>query len=691
MTCPDSDRLAGFVEDTLAIDERRAIEDHFDTCEDCRSLVAMLAQAATAEQEHERASYPTVARVSEVGTAFGETELQPNRAPSETQAPGTKRVGSGTTLQPGTKLGRYVIAEVLGMGGMGVVYVARDPELQRDVAIKVLRSDFARAHPDAARRIIREARAMAKLSHPNVVAVYDVGTIDDQVFVAMERITGTSLREWLRSTPRSPAEILEVFSDAGRGLVTAHDSGIVHRDFKPDNVLVGRDGRARVTDFGLAYDAGDDDEARIVAGTPAYMAPEQHAGGHVDARSDQFGFAVALYEALYGARPFSGATRETLVEDIRRGSVAPPPARTKVPASLRRILLRALAVTPGNRFPTMHELLKALGRDRGRRPRQVAYVALVGFIAVGVAFGADAILRERTRAVTRTSFAAARAQLDKLVVSRTQTFAAQSDALYLLPGMQAAASQDFADFGLGDESEDRARRQLARDALFSQSWLAATRVREAGVVAIADHKGRLLYTSANTGAWGHDVSHVPLIAAAYDARIDVYLGVIKGDDPTVVAAKLLGDLPRPELFVAFARTKRINDQPRALFVQLVEAKRVLEEVSTGTDTLLSVTALGGVAEGSVPPAVIARTEDNRMTELAIDGDEWLAERTPLRAAGQTEAIAQLVLARHTDTGLAGLFPYARYVLAFASGVLGMFAVSGFLLARRRDLTRTHHG
>ena len=149
---------------------------------------------------------------------------------------------------------------------MGVVYVARDPELDREVAIEVLRSDFARAHPDAARRIIREARAMAKLSHPNVVAVYDVGTIDDQVFVAMERITGTSLREWLGERPRSLGEILAVFTEAGRGLTAAHDAGIVHRDFKPDNVLVGRDGRARVTDFGLAYDGGD--EARRSSRSP---------------------------------------------------------------------------------------------------------------------------------------------------------------------------------------------------------------------------------------------------------------------------------------------------------------------------------------------------------------------------------------------------------------------------------------
>lgn len=677
MTCPDSDRLTGFIDDTLAADDRAPIEDHLDTCEDCRSLVALLARAATAEQEHERASFTAIT-------------LEPAGAGLEATVPaGALDSGPTPILPGGTKVGRYVIAESLGMGGMGIVYAARDPELHREVAIKIMRPELARAHPDATRRIIREARAMAKLSHPNVVSVYDVGNLGDQVFIAMERVTGTNLREWLRASARSPAQILEVFIEAGRGLDAAHDAGIVHRDFKPDNVLVGADGRARVTDFGLAQEAGEADAAeRAIAGTPAYMAAEAHTAGNIDARSDQFSFAVALYEALYGSRPFAATTREALADAVVHGRIEPPPPRSSVPASLRRILVRALAPTPGDRFATMHELLKALGRDRGRRPRQIASVALVGLVVVGVAFGADAILRDRARAVTRTSFAAARAQLDRLVSLRTETFVAQSDALYLLPAVQAvAASPDFSDFGLGDASEDRQRQQVARDALFSQSWLAATPLRRAAVVAIADYKGRLLYTSANTEAWGHDITNVPIIASAYDARTEGFLGVIEGDDPLVVSSKLLGDAPRPELFVMFARTKRINDQPRALFVQFVEARRVLEEVSTGTETLLSVTALGGVAEGAVPPDVVARAGDGVMTELSIGQQEWLAERTPLRAGEQTDAIGQLVLARRTDVGLAGLFPYARHVLAFASLGFGVLAVTGFLLARRRDLAR----
>src|SRR5262249_5854276 len=157
------------------------------------------------------------------------------------------------------------------------------------------RPELSRADPDAAKRVVREARAMARMAHPNVVSVFDVGTFEGKVFVAMERVNGTNARRWLAAAPRTPAEILDVYVGAGRGLAAAHAAGMVHRDFKPDNVLIGDDGRARVTDFGLAFDQAELDAAeasgetttRPIAGTPAYMAPEQHAGANVDARSDQ--------------------------------------------------------------------------------------------------------------------------------------------------------------------------------------------------------------------------------------------------------------------------------------------------------------------------------------------------------------------------------------------------------------------
>jgi eukaryotic-like serine/threonine-protein kinase len=471
--CPEPDVLGQFVDDSLVADQRPPVEEHIDGCDDCRATVSMLARAAAVE----RASQP-VLDGTELSPSLG---LAATAVQTVVDPGGGKRAGRPpeSPLAPGTRVGRYVIGKTLGVGGMGIVYTARDPDLGRDVAIKVMRPEFARAHGDATRRIIREAQAMARVAHPNVVSVFDVGTVDDRVFVAMERVSGRSLRDWLADAPHTPAEILEIFTAAGRGLIAAHDAGMVHRDFKPDNVLVGDDGRPRVTDFGLAYDQTDPDGEgdRPVVGTPAYMALEQHTGGNLDARTDQFSFAVALYEALYGKRPFAATTREALADAIASGRIEPPPPGTRVQSSLRAILIRALSARPGDRFPTMAELLKALGRDRARRPRQVALAASIGLLVVGVAFVADLVTRERVAAITRTSFAGTRAQLEKLVALRTETFVAQSDALYRLPAVEeVASSRDLVDFGLGDAADDRRRLEHIHDNLSSADWAAELRL-----------------------------------------------------------------------------------------------------------------------------------------------------------------------------------------------------------------------
>src|SRR5262252_5109157 len=262
-----------------------------------------------------------------------------------------------STFARGASFGRYLILEDVGRGGMGEVYAAYDPQLERRIALKVLHQNLASGEAaDTARaRLLREAKAIAKLSHPNVVVVYDAGAIDDRVFLAMEFIEWATLASWLAAAPRGWREIRDVFIRAGRGLAAAHDAGLVHRDFKPQNVMVGREGTVRVMDFGLAREAdqlggevvpepGVLSEGALTAqsialtrtgsllGTPLYMAPEQFLRAATDARTDQFSFCVALYEALFGERPFASETMPARIQAVVAGRVREPPQKAKVPA-----------------------------------------------------------------------------------------------------------------------------------------------------------------------------------------------------------------------------------------------------------------------------------------------------------------------------------------------------------------------
>jgi len=312
-------------------------------------------------------------------------------------------------LAVGAKIGRYVALDRLGAGGMGIVYAAHDPELDRKIVLKLLHPGLASssaAMSTGRARLLREAQAMARLSHANVVAIHDVGTFGDEVFIAMDFVDGVTLSQWLREVPRAVPELLRVFRDAGRGLAAAHRAGLVHRDFKPDNVMVATDGQVRVMDFGLARGAGADlvdgdagrrDEAparevtvrsRVTAigmiiGTPAYMAPEQFAQLPMDARTDQFSFCVALHEALYGERPFVGETVTELARSVTEGELRPPPRGSRVPPAIRRALLRGLKADPDARYPTMDALLDDLSIDTGRRRILIAIaaVAVAGLLA----------------------------------------------------------------------------------------------------------------------------------------------------------------------------------------------------------------------------------------------------------------------------------------------------------------------
>ena len=277
------------------------------------------------------------AQADETVLASG-AETQP-RTPPE----GAANSANTPRLARGSTVGRYIVLDRLGSGGMGVVFSAFDPELDRKVAVKVLNAGDRRKKKAGRVRLLREAQALAKLNHPNTIAVYDVGTLGESVFLAMEFIAGKTLRGWV-ADKRDRGEldwraVLDVFMQAGRGLAAAHAAGIVHRDFKPENVMVDLDGRARVLDFGLARPARDTTssadredpehssgtfEVRLTAtgavmGTPYYMAPEQHRGDAVDERADQFSFCVALWEALFGGRPFRGTSLPDLARCVVRG------------------------------------------------------------------------------------------------------------------------------------------------------------------------------------------------------------------------------------------------------------------------------------------------------------------------------------------------------------------------------------
>jgi tetratricopeptide (TPR) repeat protein len=291
--------------------------------------------------------------------------------------------------QRGEFIGRYVLISPLGVGGMGEVYTAYDPSLDRRIALKVIKPVGTDGELLGARALlVAEAHALAKLSHPNVVAVYDVGTDANDVYVAMEYIEGTTLTGW-QNEKRPWSEIVDQYVAAGRGLAAAHTAGLVHRDFKPENVLIGADGRVRVIDFGIALAtkgrrAGAAQDTSIV-GTPSFMAPEQFEAGNVGPHSDQFSFAVALYQALWHAWPFAGDNDFMVREAVLEGRLVEPP-ESGVPPPVRDAVLRALSRDPAKRFPSMTELLAALQPPPPRRlaPYVVGAFVMIGIVAAGV-------------------------------------------------------------------------------------------------------------------------------------------------------------------------------------------------------------------------------------------------------------------------------------------------------------------
>jgi serine/threonine protein kinase len=302
---------------------------------------------------------------------------------------------------PADSLGRYSLLGKLGSGSMGVVYRAYDPRLQRPVAVKILYpsgKQTAQLVSVGDTRLLREAQAIARLSHPNIVAVHDVGVVGDRVFLTMEFVEGATLREFCEAAPRGWREVLPLLIQAGRGLAAAHRGGVIHRDIKPDNILVGDDGRVRVVDFSVARPQGSiaaetlvaskfhltDTETNVLVGTPAYMAPEQLRAAPASARSDQFAFCVTAYECLFGERPFVGPTLRTLIDNVLAGPpTQPPPFSQQIPRALYQCIARGLALDADERWPDMDILLAHLEAlvVRGRRRSSFALAASLGAAA----------------------------------------------------------------------------------------------------------------------------------------------------------------------------------------------------------------------------------------------------------------------------------------------------------------------
>ena len=333
--------------------------------------------------------------------SLGHAPTQGSESPTPPPEPGLR-------ARKPNMLERYTVLRQLGAGGMGKVYLAYDERLDRRVAIKLLLHEHASDR--SKQRLLREAQAMARLAHPNVVTVFEVGEVEDEIFIAMEYIQGSNLRHWLRREPRTRAQILAVFQAAGEGLAAAHEAGIIHRDFKPDNVLVGDDGRVLVADFGLAHGGGDASmtteeelesgpsigsqprprltQTGAMVGTPAYMAAELLRGATGDARSDQFAFCVSLWEALFGARPYRGASLRAVRASVLLERLHEP-AEHDVPLWLRETLLRGLRADPEQRWPDMATLIDAIADDpelrRRRRTRAVLLtsltLSLIGILA----------------------------------------------------------------------------------------------------------------------------------------------------------------------------------------------------------------------------------------------------------------------------------------------------------------------
>jgi hypothetical protein len=420
VACLSDDDVIALLAGDLPVTSRRSADEHLATCGDCRSIVAETARGL--EDRTGERTIEAARDVSQIGEDRAAFDARAQAATIHERMGKARPVVSATPqdqLEPGQLVSRYQIVRPIGAGGAGIVYEAFDPQLGRRIALKMVRPRPGEAATMGAGRLLREARAMARLSHPHVVHVHDAGVFAGQVFVAMEHVDGGTMATWLAQASRSWRDIVQCFLEAGQGLAAAHAAGLIHRDFKPENVLIGNDGRARVTDFGLARAIDLDSavpahgapmspsswrgskelltltEAGALAGTPAYMAPEQFQHGRPDERTDQYNFCASLYAALYGQWPCGGSSGQmmTLPELARRvitGEIETPPDSLGVPAAVFAVVRRGLSLSPLDRFGSIAELLAQLTHllaDEAApppRPRRLRGLALAALAAVGL-------------------------------------------------------------------------------------------------------------------------------------------------------------------------------------------------------------------------------------------------------------------------------------------------------------------
>jgi len=705
MECLDANTVQDLMAGALDSGPRQDVLAHLDTCDDCRELLSVMGR----DTETNRVA-DTLRGVGAKPGATKELALDETAMPgtlgtgpaadrddalAETMAPTSEYVPPpriGRSPAAGHTLGRFELKDKLGAGAMGVVWRAHDPKLGRDVALKLLRH----ADESLTERLVREARSMAQVNHPNVVTVFEVGEAGGQAFIAMELVEGKSLRQWKSSVKPSVSEIVEHYLAAAAGLAAAHARGIIHRDFKPDNVLVGSDGRVRVTDFGLAA-AKPGESAKLspqaiadvnlttsgsVLGTPAYMAPEQFVGGNVDPRTDQFNFCVALYEALYSERPFEGRTFEELGDAVSEGKVKPPPAGTPVSGTLRALVLKGLSVAPGDRFPNMDALIVELGRDRAKPWRRTAVVSAVLAAVLAIGLVADFEVRERLAGQIRQSFELTGNQLALATERLRKDFELVSRAADHEPALREVTSHhDQADFGLGTPEADLQDLERLHNSLAQVEW-----IKLGGDVAVGDYKGRLLYTSAAPATWNTDLRVLPDVKRALAEGSGNAITLVPYANPALVATGMLG--PRRDgLVIISQRTVSLGEatgsEARALFFDIKDGKQFLDELELDKDAQVALVAPDGTAIGGMSPALVdAAPTDEGVTNVRVGSDEYEVQMRMLPDLGG-KSIGRVIMARRIK-GVLSLFPGARVV--FAAAMLAALMLAAFSAWRARQVT-----